>query len=134
MNCLSRKIVLIFAVIIWQSSLGTNYAKSDFSNVITKSLGQNGYYKLPDGLIIQWGKKTSSTSSGTIYFPISFLDTNYSLQLTCMNGNTTNDSSWIANYSDISKGYFSYNNKYQQAANAGTNSAPFYWIAIGRWK
>ena len=26
------------------STLGTKYAKADFSNVITKSLGQNGYY------------------------------------------------------------------------------------------
>lgn len=39
------------------SSLGTTYAKSDFSNVGTKSLGQNGYYKFPDGLMIQWGKR-----------------------------------------------------------------------------
>ncbi|MGJ0790266.1 gp53-like domain-containing protein [Bacteroides faecis] len=116
------------------SSLGTTYAKSDFSNVGTKSLGQNGYYKFPDGLMIQWGKKTSGTYSGTIYFPSSFYDTNYSLHLTCNNGNTGNDSSWIANYTSVSTSYFGYNNKYQQAANAGSNTASFYWFAIGRWK
>ena len=116
------------------SSLGTTYAKSDFSNVGTKSLGQNGYYKFPDGLLIQWGKKTSGTYSGTIYFPSSFYDTNYSLHLTCNNGNTGNDSSWIANYTSVSIGSFGYNNKYQQAANAGSNTASFYWFAIGRWK
>lgn len=54
MNSISRKLVLLFALIIWQSSLGTNYALKDFSNVTTKNLGQNGYYKLPDGLMIQW--------------------------------------------------------------------------------
>ena len=27
----------------------------DFSNVSTKNFAQNGYYKLPDGLLIQWG-------------------------------------------------------------------------------
>ena len=116
------------------SSLGTTYAKSDFSNVGTKSLGQNGYYKFPDGLMIQWGKKTSGTYSGTIYFPSSFYDTNYSLHLTCNNGNTGNDSSWISNYTSVSTSYFGYNNKYQQAANAGSNTASFYWFAIGRWK
>ena len=116
------------------SSLGTTYAKSDFSNVGTKSLGQNGYYKFPDGLLIQWGKKTSGTYSGTIYFPSSFYDTNYSLHLTCNNGNTGNDSSWIANYTSVSSSSFGYNNKYQQAANAGSNTASFYWFAIGRWK
>ena len=134
MKDLSRKVVVVLIVIFAQSSLGTNAALKDFSNVSTKNLSQNGYYKLPDGLIIQWGKKTNSIYSGIIYFPTSFLDTNYSLQLTCMNGNTTNDSSWIANYSSISTGSFSYNNKYQQAANAGNNTAAFYWIAIGRWK
>lgn len=84
--------------------------------------------------MIQWGKKTSVTYSGTIYFPSSFYDTNYSLHLTCNNGNTGNDSSWIANYTSVSTGSFGYNNKYQQAANAGSNTASFYWFAIGRWK
>jgi hypothetical protein len=54
--------------------------------------------------------------------------------LTCNNGNTGNDSSWIANYTSVSTGSFGYNNKYQQAANAGSNTASFYWFAIGRWK
>ena len=116
------------------STLGTNAALKDFSNVSTKSLSQNGYYKLPDGLMIQWGKKTNTSYSGTIYFPSSFYDTNYSLHLTCNNGNTGNDSSWIANYSSVSSSSFGYNNKYQQAANAGTNTASFYWFAVGRWK
>lgn len=35
------------------STLGTNAALKDFSNVSTKNLSQNGYYKLPDGLMIQ---------------------------------------------------------------------------------
>lgn len=63
----SRNIVLIFAVIIWQSSLGTNCALKDFSNVTTKDLGQNGYYKLPDGLLIQWGYG-GGYSGATNYF------------------------------------------------------------------
>ena len=41
--------------VILLSTLGTKYAKADFSNAITKDLSQNGYYKFPDGLLIQWG-------------------------------------------------------------------------------
>ena len=96
-----------------------NLAKADLSNAMTVSLGQNGYAKFNNGFLIQWGKKTSGTSTGTIYFPISFYDANYSITMSCNN---------------ISYSYFGYNNKYQQAANAGTNTAMFYWIAVGRWK
>ena len=55
MKYFSRKLVAILVLIIWLSSLGTTYAKADLSNVITKSLGLNGYYKFPDGLLMQWG-------------------------------------------------------------------------------
>lgn len=111
-----------------------NLAKADLSNAMTVSLGQNGYAKFNNGFLIQWGKKTSGTSTGIIYFPISFYDANYSITMSCNNGNTSNDSSWIANWTNISYTHFGYNNKYQQAANAGANTAMFYWIAVGRGK
>lgn len=111
-----------------------NLAKADLSNATTVSLGQNGYAKFNNGFLIQWGKKTSGTSTGTIYFPISFHDANYSITMSCNNGNPSNDSSWIANWTIISYSHFGYNNKYQQAANAGANTAMFQWIAVGRWK
>ena len=60
MKHFSRKLVAILVLIIWLSSLGTKYAKADFSNVITKSLSQNGYYKFPDGLLIQCGYASNS--------------------------------------------------------------------------
>lgn len=73
MNCFSRKIVLIFATIIWQSSLGTKSAQ-----ISAQNLGQNGYRKYEDGLLVQWGYLTnSSAGSATIYFPLSFYDTTY---------------------------------------------------------
>lgn len=109
-------------------------AKADLSNAMTVSLGQDGYAEFNNGLLIQWGKKTSGASTGIIYFPISFYDANYSITLSCNNGNPSNDSSWIANWTNIHRSYFGYNNKYQQAANAGINVAKFYWIAIGRWR
>ena len=72
MKDFSRKVVIVLIVIFAQSSLGTNAALKDFSNVSTKSLSQNGYYKLPDGLMIQWGLSDVAGSSRTIYLPVSF--------------------------------------------------------------
>ena len=66
MSRFSRNLVLLLVTIIWQSSLGTNAALKDFSNVTTKSLSQNGYYKLPDGLIIQWGYSGGYSSATRI--------------------------------------------------------------------
>lgn len=73
----SRKLVAIIVVIFAQSSLGTNAALKDFSNVSTKSLSQNGYYKLPDGLMIQWGYVTGAATIKTIYLNSSFLNSDY---------------------------------------------------------
>lgn len=76
MNNLSRKIVVIIIGLFLQSSLGTNAALKDFSNVSTKDLGQNGYYKLPDGLLIQWGTGGNGVNQ-IVYFPTSFYNTSY---------------------------------------------------------
>lgn len=70
MDRFSRKLVLLLLLVIWQSSLGTNAALKDFSNVTTKSLSQNGYYKLPDGLLIQWGTGGNGVNQ-IVYFPTS---------------------------------------------------------------
>lgn len=37
-----------------------------------QSLSASGYQKLPGGLIVQWGTATSSATSGTVSFPITF--------------------------------------------------------------
>ena len=116
------------------SSLGTNTALKDFSNVTTKSLSQNGYYKLPDGLMIQWGKKAGSSSyQGTITLPLSFYDDYYSLTCSAIKGNTIDLSSWVVNYLKKSKSSFNYICTYAAEGN-GQSNAEFHWIAIGRWK
>ena len=79
MDRFSRKLVLLLLLVIWQSSLGTNAALKDFSNVSTKSFSQNGYYKLPDGLMIQWGVGGKIGDVKTIYLPASFYDTAYNV-------------------------------------------------------
>ena len=50
MNCFSRKLRIILVIIFLQSSLGTNAIQ-----VNSQSLGQNGYVKYSNGLLMQWG-------------------------------------------------------------------------------
>lgn len=63
-----------------------------FNSEFTKSLSSNGYQKLPSGLIIQWGKSTTTA----VVFPISFS----SLVLRCfvIPGNLNTTGSLTANY------------------------------------
>ena len=115
------------------SPLGTNAALKDFSNVTTQNLGQNGYCKFPNGLLIQWGF-SGITGYNTIYFPTSFYDSNYSL--------TANErilSAQAIVYSihllDMYTSYFTVRGRYHTAGGtSGDMNDRFCWIAIGRWK
>lgn len=110
------------------STLGTKYAKADFSNVITKSLSQNGYYKFPDGLLIQWGYASNSQDSyhkQSVYLPVSFASTPYSVVVTAKSG-------FQDYYAGRTVDAF-YNSSFTVSANQ-ENKEPFCWMAIGRWK
>lgn len=134
MSGFSRKLVLLLVTIIWQSSLGTNSALKDFSNVTTKNLGQNGYYKLPDGLMIQWGYSSSSGRNKTIYLPTSFYDTIYSVIITMRRGtdDTTNLTGDVWTQSKSS--FLMFGLYHATDINNGAYWAGFNWLAIGRWK
>ena len=115
------------------STLGTNFAKSDFSNVITKSLSQNGYYKFPDGLLIQWGYFSGGTANNqSINFPLSFKSC-FSLAFSSTTDNT-NNSIWSVNYAAIYASYFTVYRRYADAGTIANSSQSFRWIAIGTWK
>lgn len=61
------------------SHIHSQYAlTSDFD----VSKATNGYQKLPNGLIIQWGKKYHNTNPSTVIFPISFPTAAKNCQLT----------------------------------------------------
>lgn len=135
MNRLSSKIVLILIVVFAQSSLGTNAALKDFSNVTTKSLSQNGYYKLPDGLLIQWGQQFGSTATTvTIYLPTSFYDTNYIIHgciiKDAYDGNVYTATPLI----NPTISNFKMDRNFSSSSVTGVSKAKYSWIAIGRWK
>ena len=116
------------------SSLGTTYALKDFSNIGVKSLGQNGYRKYDDGLLIQWGYSSTSGIGKTVYLNTTFYDSNYTILLT---GTRKVHSKFIYSFDVFNKyaSYFVMDSVYQNVdTDAGGFSIAFYWFAIGRWK
>ena len=75
MRNVSRKLVAILALIIWQSSLGTTYAKADLSNAVTTlTSGNNTYIKFNNGILIQYGRViTYGQKERRVYMPTSFV-------------------------------------------------------------
>ena len=135
MNCFSRKLRIILVIIFLQSSLGTNAALKDFSNVVTRNLGQNGYYKLPDGLMIQWGNLASSYRNRSIYLPTSFYDNKYIAIVGVYDSTVDSISVVSCKIKTQYTTYFvlvpvaTYGCEYYVYATEGIN-----WFAICRWK
>ena len=112
-----------------------NLAKADLSNAMTLSLGMNGYAKFNNGLLIQWGYKSSSSNDTYVYLPLSFYNTSYVPVITYYEpGSGMN----VVTGFIISVGtnLFRIRSRYTVGDNNGTGAGtnPFYWIAVGRWK
>lgn len=113
-----------------------NLAKADLSNAMTVSLGQNGYAKFNNGLLIQWGYKAASSSgTNTTYTSISFYNAAYVPVITYYEpDNGMNIVTGLIINKQTS--YFTIRTRYtvgdSNGTGAGTND--FYWIAVGRWK
>ena len=112
-----------------------NLAKADLSNAMTLSLGMNGYAKFNNGLLIQWGYKSSSSNDTYVYLPLSFYNTSYVPVITYYEpGSGMN----VVTGFIISVGtnLFRMRSRYTAGNNNGTGAGtnPFYWIAVGRWK
>ena len=111
---------------------GNPYAKAPASaengsilTTVNKSKSQNGYFKLGNGLIIQWGKTPNISNSGTVCtLPTPFTTANYSV--TAITSATFNENSigligkTTTNFTLVEKGY-----------NGGAHNVPNYFIAIG---
>lgn len=135
MNRINRFLVALLMLILWQSSLGANAALKDFSNVTTKSLSQNGYYKLPDGLILQWGYVTSTNGMGTIYFSPAFSVTPFAVSFTVQHNTNSGDYNPITvTWTSLTSSFFAYKKGFSSGDTGGSSHRPFYWFAVGRWK
>lgn len=91
-----------------------------------KSLGTNGYQKLPGGLIIQWGFSTVPTTRTTVTYPIAFSAAPYTIQITryvpTLDSGGVSLSYLLAGAPTSTTFYVS--------NNTGTDYG-FYWLAIG---
>ena len=96
---------------------GTNETVTIPSDLIASSLSANGYQRLSNGLIMQWGTGVS----GTISFPISFNTSCLNIQVTEINYGI-NGSEKVA-ISSITTSSF--------VATRNATSGTFYWFAIG---
>lgn len=105
---------------------GTKYATCNASDVdgsivttVAKSKAANGYFKLGNGLIVQWGR---ASAGGTVTLPAAFTSANYKVVLTRYNVNTKyHGGSYITAQYTTS---FTFN-------GADANTEPHNWIAIG---
>lgn len=109
----------------------TPYAKKDFSNVTTQSLGQNGYCKFPNGLLIQWGKNTTTITIRIVNLPTPFLDENY---IVTANISSTSATKEVSDIRIGTKTTGSFAARIPTQPSESMSSDNFEWIAIGRWK
>lgn len=97
-----------------------------------QNLTQNGYQKLPGGLVLQWGRYngTLNDTYADITFPIQFPDAVYSLTAT---SNTTT----VSGGSDFRTAGVHINNTssfrlFGYGGGASVTETGYYWFAIGR--
>lgn len=139
-NDLSNKPVIDTAL----SSTSTNAVQNKViyeqlvkkAEIVGYQAGQNGYIKFDNGLLMQWGYKTaSSTGTNTTYTPIAFYNATYVPVITYYEpGNGMNIVTGLIINKQTS--YFTIRSRYavgdSNGTGAGTND--FYWVAVGRWK
>lgn len=109
------------------STLSTTYAKADLSNAMTVSLGQNGYAKFNNGLLIQWGRCGAVVGYQYAYLPTSFYNTDYTVVTTTISSYQT-----IVGKMVVSKNISNF--RIRSVTSEGEGGEEWNWMAIGRWK
>lgn len=114
------------------SSLGTKAILLEAQN-----LGQNGYQKYSNGLLIQWGTTTGASSGSLKYLSLnlSFYDTDYNVQFTGLSDNTNEKIVYAPMIVTKSKGQITLLTRFiYEGGGVNTTAWRFNWFAIGRWK
>lgn len=98
-------------------------ADNSIVTTVSKNKGQNGYFKLGNGLIIQWGVVTETGATREVVFPVDFTTTNYSV---CINPtNSNSDQVYTINVNNKT------NSGFTSFCGGNVSLWPFNWIAIG---
>lgn len=118
-----------------QTAVGDSYTsapKSEAPNsivtTISKSKAGNGYYKLGNGLIIQWGVVPHTSANGTVTYPTPF--GSLSRVATSITDSGTLEPRVIRVY-DTSPTNFKYSCYKQNASGASNTATSFMWLAVG---
>lgn len=139
-NDLSNKPVIDTAL----SSTSTNAVQNKViyeqlvkkAEIVGYQAGQNGYIKFDNGLLMQWGYKTaSSTGTNTTYTPIAFYNATYCPIITYREpGQGMNIVIGLVTL--VQNSYFTIRSRYAMGDSNGTGAGTndFYWVAVGRWK
>lgn len=139
-NDLSNKPVIDTAL----SSTSTNAVQNKViyeqlvkkAEIVGYQAGQNGYIKFDNGLLMQWGYKTaSSTGTNTTYTPIAFYNATYCPIITYREpGQGMNIVIGLVTL--VQNSYFTIRSRYTMGDSNGTGAGinDFYWVAVGRWK
>lgn len=139
-NDLSNKPVIDTAL----SSTSTNAVQNKViykqlvkkAEIVGYQAGQNGYIKFDNGLLMQWGYKTaSSTGTNTTYTPIAFYNATYCPIITYREpGQGMNIVTGLVTL--VQNSYFTIRSRYAVGDANGTGAGinDFYWVAVGRWK
>ncbi len=139
-NDLSNKPVIDTAL----SSTSTNAVQNKViyeqlvkkAEIVGYQAGQNGYIKFDNGLLMQWGYKTaSSTGTNTTYTPIAFYNATYCPIITYREpGQGMNIVIGLVTL--VQNSYFTIRSRYAAGDSNGTGAGinDFYWVAVGRWK
>lgn len=139
-NDLSNKPVIDTAL----SSTSTNAVQNKViykqlvkkAEIVGYQAGQNGYIKFDNGLLMQWGYKTaSSTGTNTTYTPIAFYNATYCPIITYREpGQGMNVVTGLVTL--VQNSYFTIRSRYAVGDSNGTGAGinDFYWVAVGRWK
>jgi hypothetical protein len=110
------------------NSSGVNVTTNNFT-LGSFSLGANGYTRLPNGLLLQWGSATgtvNNSNTAEVIFSTSF-STLYSLTVTTAGFNMLAPTAQPAVINATSTSSFTWKTSY----TAGAVSANIYYIAIG---
>ncbi|MBO5604919.1 MAG: hypothetical protein J5915_06000 [Acidaminococcaceae bacterium] len=104
---------------VWQAKILKEYVKSIVSP--SSSIAANGYVKLDSGLIIQWGSSSSTSTSHTVTFPITFNNVPYTALATSSSAGAAEGATvQRLNWAD------------HMTLSSQQSNRTVFWVAIGR--
>jgi hypothetical protein len=107
---------------------------------VNKSKAANGYFQLGNGLIVQWGKSTATSSSGNVTLPKAFSSTNYAVVINDVmanvpssQGSNANLVGWGVVSTRTTTSFTAFLCNYENSSwwKCGWEGRTFTWIAIG---